>query len=144
MPEIDPTWPWWLILLVVTTPVIITTVGVVTVAKINKQTKDQLAQGKLTAEVHDHVVNSHTDKNLRRDIDDLKSSIESVNDNVTRISLKLSDLNETQKSHGRSLERRYGLLEKSLSDAIEDRQRAIDETIRRHITNCPARRGGGQ
>ena len=112
MSDINPSWPPWLVVIVAVFPVVITVIGSVLVAKVNKQQIE-------VREMHEHIVNSHTEANLRADIDSIKTRIDSLY-------LMFSDLNETQKSHAKSLERRYAIIH-----ADNEEARALNEVERK-------------
>lgn len=154
-PEVDASWPPWLIVIVVVLPVAITVMGTVLVAHINRQGRIQKEQQSKIKEVHDHVVNSHQGANLRDDVDSIKSTL-------SVLSLQIQDLKLQNKTFTESLNVRYDAQRESLANAVkrgkqdqaqaieaavrtavdqrrEEQTDAIERAMNKHVLDCPLR-----
>lgn len=154
-PEVDASWPPWLIVIVVVLPVAITVIGTVLVAHINRQSRIQKEQQNKIEEVHDQVVNSHPGINLRDDVDSIKNTL-------SALSLQIRDLKFLNETLSESLNVRYDAQKRSLEnavrrgkqeqaqaiesavrDAVDQRRKeqtdAIERALKQHVPECPLR-----
>ena len=140
MPPIDPDWPWWVSALIVILGLAATSAVSVWVAMI--QTRQKLEA------VREQVQNSHTDSNLRNDVDQTNAGISLLAEAIERVERRLDDVDRSIRAERKSADRRYEIQKHDLEDAVEDRQRAIqtltDEipgqirnALREHVADCP-------
>lgn len=136
MPPIIPDAPWLINAIVIMIAVTIAPVAtwLSTRSRLRKTQQD-------VAVVRTEVRNSHSpDANLRDDVDHLKTA-------ASRQERYLTDLDRSLRAVGHSLDRRFGMLEDSIAEAVEDRHTEI-EALREDITSsltdhsleCPARK----
>ena len=136
MPPIIPDAPWLINAIVIMIAVTIAPVATwaSTRSRLRKTQQD-------VAVVRTEVRNSHSpDANLRDDVDHLKTA-------ASRQERYLTDLDRSLRAVGHSLDRRFGMLEDSIAEAVEDRHTEI-EALREDITSsltdhsleCPARK----
>lgn len=142
MPPIDPDWPWWVSALIVVLGLAATSAVSVWVATI--QTRNKLEV------VREQVQNSHTQSNLRNDIDSANEGIALLTEAMHRVERHMEDQSESIRAVEHSLDRRYRIQSRDLEHAIEDRERAIKtltdeipgqirEALGGHVVDCPLR-----
>ena len=142
MPPIDPDWPWWVSALIVVLGLAATSAVSVWVAMI--QTRQKLEA------VREQVQNSHTDSNLRHDVDQANAGISLLAEAIERVERRLDDVDRSIRAERKSADRRYEIQAKDLEHAVEDGERAIQtltdeipgqirDVLKEHVAACPLR-----
>ena len=142
MPPIDPDWPWWVSALIVVLGLAATSAVSVWVAMI--QTRQKLEA------VREQVQNSHTDSNLRHDVDQANAGISLLAEAIERVERRLDDVDRSIRAERKSADRRYEIQAKDLEHAVEDGERAIQtltdeipgqirDALKEHVAACPLR-----
>ena len=108
--------------------------------------------------VHEQVQNSHTESNLRDDIDVLKYGYEELGRDVKMAlqyhrlrASQYDDMREMVEQIQKSLNLRYHLQEKALDEAVNERNQAlealenniphiVETAVHNHMQDCPVRK----
>ena len=142
MPPLDPDWPWWVSALIVVLGLAATSAVSVWVAMI--QTRQKLEA------VREQVQNSHTQSNLRHDVDRANEGISMLAEGVERVERRIDDVDRSIRAERKSADRRYAIQQRDLEDAVEDGERAIQtltdeipgrlrDALEEHVAACTLR-----
>ena len=150
MPPLVPDAPWIANLILSILSVGLTSGVAVWVAMIQTRKKLEV--------VREQVQNSHTDNNLRDDIDVLKDGYEELKRDV-KMALQYQrlqtsqndDMRETVEQIQKSLNLRYRLQEKALGEAVNETNQALEAlenniphivktAVHTHMQDCPVRK----